>query len=101
MQSLSPSQNVKERVLVFGLGGGTFDLSLVDLSIHEGDHSFDVLHTTGNTRLGGQDFDQNLMHYALEAKSPPSPPPPPILMYPYIHRTRHLARRVCPHCHCL
>jgi len=52
----------EETILVFDLGGGTFDVTL--LSIDNG--VFEVLATSGNTHLGGEDFDQRLMEYCLQ-----------------------------------
>jgi molecular chaperone DnaK (HSP70) len=54
-------QDREENILVFDLGGGTFDVTL--LSIDNG--VFEVLATSGNTHLGGQDFDQRLMEYCI------------------------------------
>ena len=55
-------QDREETILVFDLGGGTFDVTL--LSIDNG--VFEVLATSGNTHLGGQDFDQRLMEYCIQ-----------------------------------
>ncbi|MBQ9989059.1 MAG: molecular chaperone DnaK [Clostridia bacterium] len=49
------------RILVYDLGGGTFDVSLLEI----GDGVFEVLATNGNTRLGGDDFDQRVMDYIV------------------------------------
>ncbi|KAG7360155.1 chaperone protein DnaK [Nitzschia inconspicua] len=54
-------QDREENILVFDLGGGTFDVTL--LSIDNG--VFEVLATSGNTHLGGEDFDQRLMEYCM------------------------------------
>lgn len=54
-------QDKEENILVFDLGGGTFDVTL--LSIDNG--VFEVLATSGNTHLGGEDFDQRLMDYCI------------------------------------
>mmetsp|Transcript_4082 Transcript_4082/g.4618 ORF Transcript_4082/g.4618 Transcript_4082/m.4618 type:complete len:743 (+) Transcript_4082:120-2348(+) len=54
-------QDHEENILVFDLGGGTFDVTL--LSIDNG--VFEVLATSGNTHLGGEDFDQRLMEYCM------------------------------------
>ncbi|MCL2671892.1 MAG: molecular chaperone DnaK [Clostridiales bacterium] len=48
-----------QKILVYDLGGGTFDVSVLEL----GDGVFEVLATAGNNRLGGDDFDNRLMHY--------------------------------------
>ena len=49
----------EEKILVFDLGGGTFDVSILEL----GDGAFEVLSTSGNNRLGGDDFDNLLVDY--------------------------------------
>src|ERR671917_1347974 len=51
-----------ERILVFDLGGGTFDVSVLDV----GDGVFEVLSINGNTHLGGDDFDEELINYVAE-----------------------------------
>lgn len=51
-----------QKILVFDLGGGTFDVSILEL----GDGVFEVLATNGNNRLGGDDFDQRVMNYLAE-----------------------------------
>ncbi|MDD4331341.1 MAG: molecular chaperone DnaK [Methanosarcinaceae archaeon] len=51
-----------QKILVYDLGGGTFDVSILEL----GDGVFEVLSTSGNTLLGGDDFDQCIMDYLLE-----------------------------------
>ncbi len=50
------------KILVYDLGGGTFDVSILDL----GDGVFEVLSTNGNTRLGGDDFDQRIVKWIAE-----------------------------------
>jgi len=56
-------QKIKaDKVLVFDLGGGTFDVSILEL----GDGVFEVLATSGNNHLGGDDFDQRIMNYLIE-----------------------------------
>ena len=50
-----------QKILVYDLGGGTFDVSILDI----GDGVFEVLATNGNTRLGGDDFDQRIMDYIV------------------------------------
>ena len=52
----------RQKVLVYDLGGGTFDVSLLDI----GDGVFEVMATNGNNRLGGDDFDKRLMDYIAE-----------------------------------
>ena len=51
-----------QKILVYDLGGGTFDVSILDI----GDGVFEVLRTNGNTRLGGDDFDQRIIDYVAE-----------------------------------
>jgi molecular chaperone DnaK len=51
-----------QKILVFDLGGGTFDVSILDIS----DGVFEVLATNGNTRLGGDDFDNKVIDYLAE-----------------------------------
>ena len=51
-----------QKILVYDLGGGTFDVSLLEI----GDGVFEVLATNGNTRLGGDDFDQRVIDYIAE-----------------------------------
>ncbi len=51
-----------QKVLVFDLGGGTFDVSLMEI----GDGIFEVLATSGNNRLGGDDFDQKIIDWAVD-----------------------------------
>lgn len=50
------------KILVYDLGGGTFDVSILDL----GDGVFEVLSTNGDTKLGGDDFDEKVMHYIAD-----------------------------------
>ena len=51
-----------QKILVYDLGGGTFDVSILDI----GDGVFEVLSTNGNTRLGGDDFDQRIIDYVAD-----------------------------------
>ena len=50
-------------VAVYDLGGGTFDISIIEISDIDGEHQFEVLSTNGNTFLGGEDFDTCLIDY--------------------------------------
>jgi len=54
-------QDKNEKVLVYDLGGGTFDVSILEL----GDGVFEVLSTSGNNHLGGDDFDERIMDYLV------------------------------------
>ena len=51
-----------QKIMVYDLGGGTFDVSILDI----GDGVFEVLATSGNNRLGGDDFDQRIINYLVE-----------------------------------
>ena len=51
-----------QKILVYDLGGGTFDVSILDID----DSVFQVLSTNGNTRLGGDDFDERIMNYVAD-----------------------------------
>ena len=53
-------------VAVYDLGGGTFDISLIEIAEVEGEHQFEVLATNGDTFLGGEDFDSCLIDYLVE-----------------------------------
>lgn len=53
-------------VAVYDLGGGTFDISLIEIAEVEGEHQFEVLATNGDTFLGGEDFDSALIDYLVE-----------------------------------
>ncbi len=55
-------KGVNQRILVYDLGGGTFDVSLLEI----GDGVFEVLATNGNNRLGGDDFDKKLIDYICD-----------------------------------
>jgi len=53
-------------VAIYDLGGGTFDISIIEISEIEGEHQFEVLATNGNTFLGGEDFDSCLINYIIQ-----------------------------------
>lgn len=53
------------KIAVYDLGGGTFDISIIDLANVDGDKQFEVLSTNGDTFLGGEDFDQRLVDYII------------------------------------
>ena len=55
-------KEINQKIMVFDLGGGTFDVSLLDIS----DGVFEVLATAGNNRLGGDDFDQRIIDWILK-----------------------------------
>ncbi len=52
-------------VVVYDLGGGTFDVSVIEIADIEGEHQFEVLATNGDTFLGGEDFDQRIIDYLV------------------------------------
>ncbi len=54
------------KIAVYDLGGGTFDVSIIEIAAVEGEHTFEVLSTNGDTFLGGEDFDQRLMDYVAD-----------------------------------
>ncbi|MEX0617965.1 MAG: molecular chaperone DnaK [Pseudohongiellaceae bacterium] len=53
-------------VAVFDLGGGTFDISIIEIAETDGEHTFEVLSTNGDTFLGGEDFDLRLIDYLAD-----------------------------------
>ena len=54
------------KIAVFDLGGGTFDISIIEIAEVEGEHQFEVLSTNGDTFLGGEDFDIRLIDYLAD-----------------------------------
>ena len=54
------------KVAVYDLGGGTFDISIIEIAEVDGEHQFEVLSTNGDTFLGGEDFDMRLIDYLVE-----------------------------------
>ena len=53
-------------IAVYDLGGGTFDISIIEISEVDGEHQFEVLSTNGDTFLGGEDFDLKLIDYFVD-----------------------------------
>ncbi len=53
------------KIAVFDLGGGTFDISIIEIADVDGEKQFEVLSTNGDTFLGGEDFDQRIMDYIV------------------------------------
>ena len=53
-------------VVVYDLGGGTFDVSVIEIADIEGEHQFEVLATNGDTFLGGEDFDQRIIEHLVD-----------------------------------
>lgn len=54
------------KIAVYDLGGGTFDISIIEIAEVDGEHQFEVLSTNGDTFLGGEDFDQRVMNYLID-----------------------------------
>ncbi len=53
------------KIAVYDLGGGTFDISIIEIADVDGEHQFEVLSTNGDTFLGGEDFDQCIINYII------------------------------------
>ncbi len=54
------------KIAVYDLGGGTFDISIIEIAEVDGEHQFEVLSTNGDTFLGGEDFDKRVIDYLVE-----------------------------------
>jgi len=63
---LDKKEGKDRKIAVYDLGGGTFDISIIDIAAVEGEHQFEVLSTNGDTFLGGEDFDQRLIDWIVE-----------------------------------
>ena len=59
------NEKTDRKIAVYDLGGGTFDVSIIDIAVVDGDKQFEVLSTNGNTSLGGEDFDQRIIDYLI------------------------------------
>jgi molecular chaperone DnaK len=59
-------QRGDRKLIVYDLGGGTFDVSVIEIAEIDGEHQFEVLSTNGDTFLGGEDFDMRLIDYLAE-----------------------------------
>ena len=62
----SDKQKGDSVIAVYDLGGGTFDISIIEISDIDGDQQFEVLSTNGNTFLGGEDFDTCVIDYLIK-----------------------------------
>jgi molecular chaperone DnaK len=62
---LSKKAGHDRKIAVYDLGGGTFDISIIEIADVEGESQFEVLSTNGDTFLGGEDFDQRLVEYII------------------------------------
>ena len=56
----------EQKIAVYDLGGGTFDISIIDIDEVDGEKTFEVLSTNGDTHLGGEDFDNRIMNYLID-----------------------------------
>src|SRR6187551_111189 len=54
------------KIAVYDLGGGTFDISIIEIAEVDGEHQFEVLATNGDTFLGGEDFDKRIIDYLVD-----------------------------------
>ena len=59
-------QQGDRKIAVYDLGGGTFDISIIEIADVDGEHQFEVLSTNGDTFLGGEDFDRRLIDYLAD-----------------------------------
>ena len=59
-------QRGDRKIAVYDLGGGTFDISIIEIADVDGEHQFEVLATNGDTFLGGEDFDRRLIDYLAD-----------------------------------
>jgi len=59
-------QGGDRKIAVYDLGGGTFDVSIIEIAAVDGERQFEVLSTNGDTFLGGEDFDQKIIHYLAD-----------------------------------
>ncbi len=59
-------QEGDRKIAVYDLGGGTFDVSIIEISTVDGEHQFEVLSTNGDTFLGGEDFDNRLIDFLAD-----------------------------------
>jgi len=58
-------QEGDRKIAVYDLGGGTFDISIIEIAVVDKEHQFEVLSTNGDTFLGGEDFDQRIIDYIV------------------------------------
>ncbi len=59
-------QRGDQKLAVYDLGGGTFDISIIEIAEIDGEHQFEVLSTNGDTFLGGEDFDKRVIDYLVD-----------------------------------
>lgn len=63
---LDKSERGDRKIAVYDLGGGTFDVSIIEIADVDGEKQFEVLSTNGDTFLGGEDFDQRIIGYIID-----------------------------------
>lgn len=63
---LDKAERGDRKIAVYDLGGGTFDISIIEIADVEGEKQFEVLSTNGDTFLGGEDFDQRVIDYIID-----------------------------------
>jgi len=63
---LDKTEKGDRKIAVYDLGGGTFDVSIIEIADVDGEKQFEVLSTNGDTFLGGEDFDQRIIDYIIE-----------------------------------
>ncbi|HJV79522.1 molecular chaperone DnaK [Noviherbaspirillum sp.] len=63
---LDKTTKAEHKIAVYDLGGGTFDISIIEIADISGEKQFEVLSTNGDTFLGGEDFDQRLINYIID-----------------------------------
>ncbi|MDY7545589.1 molecular chaperone DnaK [Glaciimonas sp. CA11.2] len=63
---LDKTEKGDRKIAVYDLGGGTFDISIIEIADVDGEMQFEVLSTNGDTFLGGEDFDQRMIDYILD-----------------------------------
>lgn len=59
-------KNIEGKIAIYDLGGGTFDISIIEIINVDGEKQFEVLSTNGNTFLGGEDFDERIISYLVQ-----------------------------------
>ena len=62
---MDKSEKGDRKIAVYDLGGGTFDISIIEIADVDGEKQFEVLSTNGDTFLGGEDFDQRIIEYVI------------------------------------
>jgi molecular chaperone DnaK len=62
---LDKQDKSERKIAVYDLGGGTFDISIIEIAAVDGEKQFEVLSTNGDTFLGGEDFDQRIIDYII------------------------------------